>query len=111
MIHDKDLRKLKFQTDWNGFANSIGQREMIRLDYFYKGVAYRIPPPGAVIEDGMLKANSAYPGLEIRFTRDGSDPTKKSELYQYPVEVSGNIKLRSFNSIGRGSRITKTSGY
>jgi hexosaminidase len=108
-IDDKNLRKEKFYTEWNTFVNSVGQREMIRLDYFDNGVAYRIPPPGAVIEDGKLNANTAYPGLQIRYTTDGTKPTVESYLYNSPVAVKGMIKLRSFNSIGRGSRVATVS--
>ncbi|TVQ68001.1 MAG: beta-N-acetylhexosaminidase, partial [Balneolaceae bacterium] len=56
---------------WNEFANRIGQMEMSRLDESFPGIQYRIPPPGVKMEGGEFHANSAYPGLEIRFTRDG----------------------------------------
>jgi len=105
-IENNELRKENFSKDWNAFVNSVGQREMIRLDHFENGVAYRIPPPGAVIEDGILKANTAYPGLDICYTTDGKDPTRESPLYTSPVAVIGTVKLRIFNSIGRSSRVT-----
>ena len=109
-IDDKEIRKENFAKEWNAFVNKIGQREMIRLDHFDNGVAYRIPPPGAVIENGFLKANTAYPGLDIRYTIDGTDPTQKSPLYTSPVAVIGTVKLRAFNSIGRSSRVTTIIG-
>jgi hexosaminidase len=100
-----DEEEKKLSRDWNVFVNSVGQREMIRLDNFGNGIEYRIPPPGAVIEDGLLKANIAYPGLDIRYTTDGTDPTEKSDLYKSPVPVKKVVKLRTFNSLGRGSRV------
>jgi len=33
------------KADWTMFANSLGYRELARLDRM--GVAYHIPPPGA----------------------------------------------------------------
>lgn len=91
---------------WNEFANMIGQREMPRLDHIFGGYHYRIPPPGAVIQDGKLHASTGFPGLVIRYTTNGKDPQMTSPVYEGPVEVTGTISLRSFNSLGRGSRIS-----
>ena len=89
---------------WNGFAHSLGRRELPRLDYLYGGVGYRLPPPGAVIEEGMLKANAAFPGLTLHYTTDGTEPTTTSSLYTGPVAVSGTVKVRTFDTRGRSSR-------
>ena len=67
---------------------------------------YRIPSPGALIENGLLKANTEFPGLEIRYTMNGSDPTANSTLYEKPVKVTKNVKLRSFDSAGNSSQIS-----
>mgnify|MGYP003316578332 FL=1 len=72
----------------------------------FGGFNYRVPPPGAVIENNLLKANSEFPGLEIRYTLDGSDPTTKSTLYEKPVKVTKNVKLRCFDSAGNSSRVS-----
>ncbi len=89
---------------WNEFANRLGQRELPRLDRLHGGVRYRLPPPGAVIEGGTLAANVAFPGLEIRYTSDGSEPDAASTLYAEPVAISGTVRLKSFDTRGRGSR-------
>ena len=52
----------------------------------------------------MLHANILYPGLIIRYTTDGTEPTNKSQIYTQPVKVEGTIILRAFNNGGRGSR-------
>lgn len=116
------------EEDWNRFANTVGRRELPRLDYLLGGVAYRLPPPGAVVRDGKLHANVAFPGLVIRYTLDGSDPTVESPEYAGPLslptarrartpeggaragetvglERSLTIKLRTFDTRGRGSRV------
>ena len=93
---------------WNEFANRIGRFELKRLDnIFGEQINYRIPPPGAVVEDGILRANSSFPGLKIRFETDGSTPTETSPLYEGPVELGdvGTVTLAVFNSIGRSSRV------
>ncbi|MFV2067827.1 MAG: beta-N-acetylhexosaminidase, partial [Pirellulales bacterium] len=99
--HDRGV-----QEAWNEFANRLGQRELPRLDFLFGGTAYRLPPPGAVIRDGKLEASTEYPGLVIRYTTDGSDPTATSALYTGPVAVTGTVKLSTFDSKGRASRVT-----
>jgi hexosaminidase len=75
---------------WNNFANAIAQRELARLDYLWDDVNYRVPLPGAIIDQGKLKANVAFPGLVIRYTLDGSDPKP--------------VRLKSFTATGKSSR-------
>jgi hexosaminidase len=99
--HDKAV-----QNAWNEFANRLGQRELPRLDYLFGGTGYRLPPPGAVVENGRLEASAEYPGLVIRYTTDGSDPTATSTEYTHPVTVTGTVKLSTFDTNGRASRVT-----
>ena len=101
---DRNQRQSAAEAEWNDFANRLGQRELPRLDHLFGGVAYRLPPPGARIENGTLLANVAFPGLVVRYTDDGSEPTTSSPVYTGPVAISGIVKLRSFDSRGRGSR-------
>jgi len=96
--------KEAYNTSWNNFANAIGQRELMRMDNLYKGILYRVPMPGAKIENGTLTANVTFPGLAIRYTTDGTEPTPTSMLYSEPVQVTGNIKLKTFTSTARASR-------
>ena len=94
-------------ADWNEFANRLGQRELPRLDCLPRPWAYRLPPPGAVIEDGRLHANIALPGLAVHYTLDGSDPDAHSPRYTAPVALAGSrtAKLASVDTRGRASRI------
>lgn len=102
-IADATTRKKAILSSWNVFVNSIAQRELPRLTTLNGGYHYRIPPPGAVIENGMLKANSALPGVTIRYTTDGSEPTDQSPVYQTPIKVNSPVKLKSFSAGKRGS--------
>ena len=106
-IEETKKRNHVLNQAWNEFANVVGQREMPRLDYLFGGFNYRLPPPGAIVKDGQLFANIDFPGLEIRYTLDGSEPEKNSLIYSGPVDVSGPVGLRSFDSRGRGSRISE----
>lgn len=103
-IEDKAERNKDRDEAWNVFANTLAQRDLPRLDYLFGGFNYRLAPPGARIREGKLEANTAFPGLAIRYTTDGSDPDSLSLAYQEPVEVSGKVKLKSFSASGRGGR-------
>ena len=103
-VEDTAERRRQEDIAWNEFANRLGQRELPRLDRLDGGVLYRLPPPGAVVRDGLLAANSAFPGLEIRYTTDGSEPVASSALYTGPVAATGTVKLCTFDTRGRSSR-------
>jgi hexosaminidase len=89
---------------WNVFVNKVAKYEFPRLDYLFGGFNYRIPPPGAKIENGKLYANLDFPGFIIRYTTDGSEPDANAPVYEQPIEVSGAVKLKAFNNLNRASR-------
>ena len=103
-IGNQPAREKAMDAGWNVFANTLAQRELPRLARLNGGYTYRLPPPGARIEGGRLTANVGLPGLAIRYTTDGSEPTAQSPLYKNPVNVAGRIKLKSFDAAGRSSR-------
>jgi hexosaminidase len=94
----------KLQQAWIEFALQLGTVELPRLDYLAGGFQYRIPLPGAVIEEGVLTANVEFPGLTIRYTTDGSEPNADSRIYTEPVQVGTTARVRAFATNGRGGR-------
>ncbi|HEX6226120.1 MAG TPA: family 20 glycosylhydrolase [Chryseolinea sp.] len=108
-INSKTEREARIQQEWSGFANTLGRLELPRLSYINGGYNYRVPPPGAIIENGMLKANSELPGLVIRFTTDGTEPSSTSAEYKEPVAVSGDVLLTSFDRAGKSSSTVSVS--
>ncbi|WP_439555167.1 family 20 glycosylhydrolase [Dyadobacter sp.] len=108
-VADDAARKKMMQEGWNIFANTMAQKALPKWAYINGGYNYRMPMPGAVIENGMLKANSELPGLMIRYTTDGSEPTAKSDLYEAPVKVTGTVKLKCFDIAGRSGRTSVVS--
>jgi hexosaminidase len=104
---DRAKRQKAIDREWNVFANTLGRKELPRLSYLYGGYNYRIPPPGAIVADGLLKANVEYPGLTIRFTLDGTEPGIGASIYNGPVPVTGPVMLKCFDAAGRSGRTVK----
>jgi hexosaminidase len=103
-ITDRGERNKAIDAAWNVFANTLGKREFPRLDRLHGGYSYRLAPPGATVDNGRLVVNTAYPGMVVRYTIDGSDPTSDSPLYSEPLEIGSEIiKLSAFDSRGRSS--------
>lgn len=97
-------RETAIQRGWNIFANTVAQRELPKMGSVNGGYGYRIPPPGAIIEDGLMKANVSLPGLQIYYTLDGTEPDQNSSLYTGPATVSDKIRLKSFDKTGQSSK-------
>ncbi len=99
------VRARQVEQQWNLFANTLGFRELPRLSYLFGGYNYRIPPPGAVVENGIFKANTEFPGLTLRYTIDGTEPEIHSILYSQPVKVGSElIRIKAFDRSGHRSR-------
>jgi hexosaminidase len=106
---DPAERALRMDRDWNEFANRLGQRELPRLDVSSSTpLLYRVPIPGVRIENGVLSANVEAPGLTLRYTLDGTEPTSASPLYEKPVPLPAGAhpKVAAFTTTGRRSRST-----
>ena len=95
--------------NWAEFANALGRRELIRLDHLSGGYNYRVPTPGAKIVGDKAMANVVFPGLDIRYTTDGSEPDLDSPLYAEPVPIDSLTCFRTFDHRGRGSRMVCVS--
>ena len=83
------------RQDWIRFANVITSKVLPAADKM--DLFYRLPTPGAIVENGKLKMNSLYPGLTMEFRQNGGD----WQSYQRPVSVSGNIEVRTVSSDGQ----------
>lgn len=63
-----------------------------------RGCNFRIGQPGIVVRDGRLFANTQYPGVVVRYTLDGSEPTAASPAWRLPVNVGSArvVKAKAF---------------
>lgn len=86
-IEDPEQRAVALDQAWNEFANVLGQKELKRLDYLFGGFEFRLPLPGAMVEGNQLRANVAFPGLDI-YLGDGT-------RYEGPIPVQDEIQLQT----------------
>jgi hexosaminidase len=90
------------QQDWQRFGWTLTQQELPRLAE--AGVALYLPPPGAVLQNGLLLANTAWPGLTVEYSEDQGQSWLP---YTEAVKVSSNLLLRTKAKNGATSRVTK----
>jgi len=98
-IPDKQQRLQVMDQEWNVFANTIARREYSKLARWNGGYNFRVPTIGLFKdEQGLIHANNGLPGVEIRYTRDGSEPTTGSPLYEGPIAHQPGMKFRAFSN-------------
>ncbi|WP_198175023.1 family 20 glycosylhydrolase [Spirosoma arboris] len=102
---DSTRAKKVYDQAWSVFVNTLGKRELPKLDFYNGGYSYRIPAAGAMLIDGKIELNSQLPGLPIHYTTDGSEPSLKSPVYQSPISAKGRIRWRVLNQKGRGGQV------
>ena len=94
--------------EWSRFASALGKREFAYLEELE--IPFRVPPPGAIREAGEIEANTAFPGLVIRYTLDGSEPDGESMTYNTPVTLgpADVLKMAAFTPSGKTRSRTTT---
>lgn len=94
------------RSDYNVFLNTVSQKVLPFLDQYNGGYHYRLSPPGIQVAKGMVNINTDQPGLEIRYTTDGSEPTRQSTLFQASFQLPDKttvVKAATFNTKARKS--------
>lgn len=91
--------------NWQDFANLIAQKELPKLDK--AGIQYRLPVPGARIQNGMLEMNISLPGLPMEYSKDAGATW---QVYREPIPVDGAVFVRSTSwDKSRTSRVEEIS--
>ena len=90
-----------YQEAWSRVVNTVGKRELPRLDQEGWNLKYRIPTPGLKVVDGAVLCNLQLPGFTLRYTTDGSEPTAGSPAVQGPIPAAGVVRVAAFNGRGR----------
>ena len=110
-ISDKELKDQTLEMEWNKFTNNIGQRVLPMVDNIFGGLSYDLPKPGGIIVNDSLYANTIFPGLDIKYTLDGTVPDSNSNNYITPVKIKADdiVHLRLFDKTGRGGNNIKVN--
>jgi hexosaminidase len=96
----------KMMKDWNRFLNLLGKRTLRILNHQFPKFIYDLPKPGGIIKNDSLYVRSPFPGLEVRYSLDGSVPNHTSKIYQHPILVDFDevVVLRSFDAQLNGGK-------
>ena len=99
-----------YNESWSRFVNVLGKHELPRLDHYAGGFKYRIPEPGAIVQNGHVWCNTRFPGFTVHYTTNGTAPNIHSKIYTGAFNPGqGKIKLALFNQDGRTGRTLTVS--
>ncbi|XP_055958409.1 beta-hexosaminidase isoform X2 [Patella vulgata] len=108
-VKDNTSRNEQRDADWVDFANTLGHRELRRLDE--KGLKYSVPPAGAIIVNNKLRTNVAYPGLTVEYSVDNGD-TWCQHSGEVDLVHPTTVFLRTRSANGdRTSRVVSLATY
>lgn len=85
-----ETKQQQMYADWAQF-NQVMVKQILP-DLIRDEVLFRLPTPGAIIDQGWLKANSMFSGLTIEYQVTGQTSW---QVYTQPVKVAGPVNLRS----------------
>jgi hexosaminidase len=77
---------------WSDFYQRLTASHFERM--YNMGIAFRLPFPVATYKNGVVTATVPYPGAEVRYTDDGSEPNASSALYAMPIKEFNYEKLK-----------------
>jgi len=99
-ITDLNSRKVELNKDWEAFANTIGHKELGRLDKM--GVKYRVPLVGAKKTDAStVQVTSGFPGLEIQYAESSGALTWKTfEGSSKTFNITSDVHFRTRSALG-----------
>ena len=114
-VQDMPAEGLATEQAWHTFTNTLGQHALPLLDYYQVvdinaqipkqfGVNYRIPLPGATIDNGQLIVNTRFVGMQTQYSLDNGMTWHD---YTGPVTLttSSAVQLRTVSDSGKVSRV------
>ncbi len=85
---DGKVDQAALTQNWSEFAANM-PAQLATLER--AGILYRLAPPGARVVNGLLEANSEFPGQPIEFRVNGGS----WHAYSGPTRVTGTVELRT----------------
>lgn len=92
-------------ADWALFSRQLGQTVLPYVEARFPMLRYRLPAPGARIENGMIDANYPWPGVTLRYERGDAQPGPRSPVFAGPIAASTRVRLAAFAANGRMSPV------
>lgn len=91
---------------WPRFARQVGEQLLPAVVRDLPDVAVRLPPPGLKRVGDAAEVNVGWPGLVVRFTTDGSEPTAQSPAVAGSrIEARALVRAAAFDGRGRRSLV------
>ena len=98
-------KQQQMYADWGQFSQAMVKQ--IFPDLIRDDILFRLPTPGAIIENGWLKANSMFNGLVIEYQLQGES---QWQVYSQAIKVKQAVNLRtSLTGLARYSRTVTVS--
>lgn len=77
---------------WESFHERITKYHFDRMSQM--GIAFRVEPPVATYENGIVYATASYPWAVIRYSDNESNPDSHSPVYCGPISTADPLKYR-----------------
>ncbi|MDP4527526.1 family 20 glycosylhydrolase [Alkalimonas delamerensis] len=90
------------RLSWQQFLQRLTSVEFPRLAQ--TGAGHYMPPPGAIREQGNIRANHAWPAIRIEYSLDQGQSWQQ---YQQPLQHDGDVWLRGRSLSDQRSRIIR----
>lgn len=90
------------RQSWQQFIQRLASVEFARLSQ--AGVGYYIPPPGIMHEGDRVRANNAWPAINIEFSEDKG---QSWQPYKIPLQKRGELWFRSRSQTDQYSRVIR----
>jgi hexosaminidase len=89
------------RADWSRFLNILGKRELPKLALAHPAIRFRIPAPGLQVRGDRVRCNLQFPGMTLRYTLDGSEPSTLSPVVPAVLSAERTLKVAAFDAAGR----------
>ncbi|GAL02072.1 beta-hexosaminidase [Photobacterium aphoticum] len=91
-LQSKPADEAARDADYNRFANLLGQHVFADLEA--EGIDFNLAVPGAKVVEGVLHANSPFPGLTIQYSQDKGTSWQVFDAANPPA-VAGKVWVRT----------------
>lgn len=97
-------------AQWPRFTKQLGTQVLPRLAAEMPGLAMWVPPPGLRRDGQRVQASTAWPGLVVRYSLDGSEPQATSPVLETALDSKGPVWAAAFAPGGQRSRSVMLPG-